>query len=384
VNVTVTNPAPGGGTSTAAPFAINNATPVLSSLAPTSTIAGSVAFTLTVNGTGFVNGAVVNFNGAARVTTFVSGVQITAAITAADVATVGSIPVTVTNPAPTAGPSAALTFTVNNPVPTVTTLGNTHAPGGTAFTLTVNGTNFVAGSVVNFNGKAEVTTFVSATQVTAAIPMGDVSTGGTVPVTVTNPAPGGGTTASTNFTIDDYALSVPTSTATVIAGQPAMYTITATPGTNGFAGAITFSAAVVGGGALPKGVGVAFVPATITPNAAPTSTMLTISTTARSLVPVPPARRPSPQAPVTYKLFGVLSAALAMAIFAASQLKTRQWRTAALIPALVIVLGVLVMGGCSSEFAQNPVGTPAGTTQIQVTASSGTLSHMTTVTLTVQ
>ena len=35
--------------------------PTISSLSPSSAVAGSAAFTLTVNGVGFVNGATVNF-----------------------------------------------------------------------------------------------------------------------------------------------------------------------------------------------------------------------------------------------------------------------------------------------------------------------------------
>jgi hypothetical protein len=40
------------------------------------------------------------------------------------------------------------------------------APGGPAFTLTVNGAGFVAGSVVNWNGSPRATTFVSSTKLT--------------------------------------------------------------------------------------------------------------------------------------------------------------------------------------------------------------------------
>ena len=105
-----------------------------------------------------------------KTTTFVSATQVTAAITAADIATAGTFNVSVTNPAPGGGASGNSPFTVNNPVPTITSLSPTSAiVGGVAFTLTVNGTNFVSGAVVNFNGNAKTTTFVSATQVTAAI-----------------------------------------------------------------------------------------------------------------------------------------------------------------------------------------------------------------------
>ncbi len=66
-------------------------------------------------------------------------------------------------------------------------------PGGSGFTLTVNGVGFVSGSVVNWNGSARVTTFVSKTQLTASILATDVAAKGTASVTVSSPAAGGGT-----------------------------------------------------------------------------------------------------------------------------------------------------------------------------------------------
>jgi hypothetical protein len=86
--------------------------PTLSSLSPSSTAAGSAAFTLTVTGTNFVNGSTVLWNGSARTTTFVSSTQLSAAITAADVSAAGSATVTVTNPSG-GGTSNALTFTIS-------------------------------------------------------------------------------------------------------------------------------------------------------------------------------------------------------------------------------------------------------------------------------
>jgi VCBS repeat protein/ASPM-SPD-2-Hydin domain-containing protein len=75
------------------------------------------------------------------------------------------------------------------------------APGGAAFTLTVNGTGFASGAVVNWNGSPRATTFVSASQVTAAILSTDIATAQTASVTVTNPAPGGGTSIPTPFEV---------------------------------------------------------------------------------------------------------------------------------------------------------------------------------------
>ncbi len=77
--------------------------------------------------------------------------------------------------------------------------------GGPAFTLTVNGTNFGAKAVVNWNGAPQTTTIVSGNQVMATIPAAAIAASGTVAVTVTNPGTpgtgiygGGGTLAETS------------------------------------------------------------------------------------------------------------------------------------------------------------------------------------------
>src|SRR3984893_252549 len=155
VSVTVTNPTPGGGTTAAQTFTVNNPVPTIATISPTNATAGGAGITLTVNGTNFNSSSVVNFNGNARTTTFVNATQVTASITAADIAATGTFNVTVTNPTPGGGTSGNSTFSVNNPAPAITSLSPSSAiVGGTAFTLTVNGTGFVSGAMVNFNGNA--------------------------------------------------------------------------------------------------------------------------------------------------------------------------------------------------------------------------------------
>src|SRR5439155_14204937 len=82
-----------------------------------------------------------------------------------------------------------------NPVPLISQplVPDAVAPGGAGFTLTVNGTGFVSGSVVNWNGSARATTFVSNSQLTVSILVSDIAIASTASVTVVNPSPGGGT-----------------------------------------------------------------------------------------------------------------------------------------------------------------------------------------------
>ena len=174
-------------------------TPVLTSLSPSTAVAGAGALTLTVTGSGFVSGSVVQWNGAALTTTFVGATQLTAAVPASDIASVGVAQVTVTNPG--VGTSNALPFTIQASAGnlSITSLSPSSATaGGGAFTLTVNGSGFspslnslqgpVPGSVVQWNGAALQTTFISSTQLTAAVPAGDLASAGTAQVSVANGA----------------------------------------------------------------------------------------------------------------------------------------------------------------------------------------------------
>jgi len=91
---------------------------------------------------------------------------------------------------------------IGNPVPSITSLSPTSAPAGAAaLTLTVNGSNFIASSQVSWNGSPRTTSFKTSSMLTAEINATDVGSQGTAAVTVSNPAPGGGTSNPTNFQI---------------------------------------------------------------------------------------------------------------------------------------------------------------------------------------
>ncbi|MEP7274167.1 MAG: hypothetical protein ABI882_21920, partial [Acidobacteriota bacterium] len=120
--------------------ASSNPVPTVSNISPTTTLAGGAGFQLTVNGTNFVNGAVVRWNGANRATNFVNSTQLQAQVLTSDIAVAGNATVTVFNPAPGGGVSpVGATFTITNPVAVLTGLNPSSAlAGAIAFTLTVN------------------------------------------------------------------------------------------------------------------------------------------------------------------------------------------------------------------------------------------------------
>jgi uncharacterized protein (TIGR03437 family) len=106
--------------------------------------------------------------------------------------------------------------------------------------LTVNGTGFVSNSQVNFDGNAKPTTFVSATQLKAQIDAADIIGVGQAAVTVVNPAPGGGTSNVSTFTI-------------VVGNAPVPVLTNISPNTIG-AGAATFALVATGSSFVPTSV----------------------------------------------------------------------------------------------------------------------------------
>ena len=77
--------------------------------------------------------------------------------------------------------------------------------GASAFTLTVNGTNFTSAATVLWNGTALTTTYVNATQLTAAVPASLVATASTPNVSVMTAS---GVSSAATFTITALTPSV--------------------------------------------------------------------------------------------------------------------------------------------------------------------------------
>ena len=156
-----------------------NALPLINApLVPGQKAPGSVAFTLTVNGTGFVSGATVNWNGNARTTTFVSSSRLTATINAADVATAGTASVTVSNPAPGGGVSNVAHFQIVKS-------GYTVAFGKLDYATDITPQDVAAG---DFNGDGIVDLAVATGNNSISVLLGEGD--GTFPTHVEYPAPG--------------------------------------------------------------------------------------------------------------------------------------------------------------------------------------------------
>jgi trimeric autotransporter adhesin len=202
--------------------------PSVSAIAPSSAMVGSGPFTLIVTGTGFVPCSFVQWGGASRATTtkYLSPTQLSVPVSAGDLVSPGTVAVTVSTPAPsgctpsatimcggTSSATAATTFTISGlSIGAVSVLGSSPPAASTpycsptGFTLDVTpatGTTFTSDTVVNWNGSPRPTTFVSATELQAAITYADTAFQGSVSVTVSNSE---STSAAASF-----SLSAPTS-----------------------------------------------------------------------------------------------------------------------------------------------------------------------------
>jgi len=97
-----------------------------------------------------------------------------------------------------------VTFTNSYQTPTVTGLWPpTGKAGSGATTITIFGTNFGAASVADIQGPPVVpltTTFISSTVLYAVIPAAQMAAGTTLTIYVSNPAPGGASVTTQNFT----------------------------------------------------------------------------------------------------------------------------------------------------------------------------------------
>jgi hypothetical protein len=203
--------------------------PTITSVAPPSKVAGSGAFTLTVNGTGFVSGtSIVRWNGSNRTTTFVSATQLTASILSTDITSSGTATITVANGVAV---SNGQTFTIDlagvpnislstSALSTMTTVTGT---ASSAQTYTVSGSNLTADVIVtaptNFEVSPNGTTYSGSITLTRT---GNVLVGQPVTIyaRVKASAPSGLYSATIDHTISGGTTKSIAVSATVIASKP--------------------------------------------------------------------------------------------------------------------------------------------------------------------
>ena len=200
--VAVSNPPPGGGVTAPVVFRVQYPAPQSTSLAPSTVAAGSIPTDVVVTGLGFFITSQITFDGAPAATTYQDPTHLKATLTAAQLANAGSISVRVVNSTPGGGTSTALAFTVTNGVPSIAALNPASVTAGSPDrTITINGSGFVSTSTAQSNGVLIMTTYVNPNTLTAVVPANHLINPGSVAITVTNPPPGGGTSAPRNLVV---------------------------------------------------------------------------------------------------------------------------------------------------------------------------------------
>src|SRR6266566_2926602 len=183
---------------------------------------------------------------------------------------------------------------------------------------------------------------------------------------------GGSTSAAITINIAnaDFSLGATPTSAAVIAGQSIQFMLTVTPA-GGFANNVTFSCSPI------TGITCTFNPAMVTPVNGTANTTLTVTTSAT----VPRYGLLMPD------LVGPCALLVALALFSFVMRQGGKLRTAraslltATAAAAIVALG-LAIGGCGGYGSSSQAN--RGTASVRVTAQSGTISHATTVTVTVQ
>jgi hypothetical protein len=241
---------PGGSTTSPQLFTVSApSAPTITSLNPASAVAGGAAFQLSVTGAGFMNGAVVLWNGSTLATGFVSATQVTAFIDSSLISSAGIANVSVQNP----GSPVSATVKLNINGPTITTLNpNSANAGDPGFNMTVTGTNFVPGSSVVWNGTPLPTSYVSATQIMASVPASSIAVSTSASVTVQNP--GGAISPSSPFTVGAPSLVIHTSSLPdAVVGAFYSQTLSASGGTQPYTWTLTSGSAPAGLALAPGG-----------------------------------------------------------------------------------------------------------------------------------
>lgn len=201
LNLSVHN-LPSGETSRQVPLKVFANRPFIQQVLPGWVTIGLPSLMVSVGGLGFRPDVVVSWDGVDRPTVIVDDGRLAFVLNGEDLAVAGQHTVRVRQQAAPFDSSPPRQFTVQNPRPTIAATTPRFSSAGHAdFTLAVDGTGYVPGAVVRWNGMARPTTFVSATRLTAAIPADDVVTAGSATLQVRNPDPADTASPPRSFSI---------------------------------------------------------------------------------------------------------------------------------------------------------------------------------------
>jgi uncharacterized repeat protein (TIGR01451 family) len=222
-------------------------------------------------------------------------------------------------------------------------------------TLTYRWTGpFPEGNGVVTGARPSVTLPLGASQVTLVVNDGEVDS-----------AP-----ANINVTVSDFAVDAGGASAAVPAGAAAKFTLSVTPKFGAFNAPVTFACSNA-----PPGMSCSFTPTTVTPGASGGTTQLSVATTQTS------ARAVLSREVLTW--MALLFAPFGVVVIVSRGGRKLWWTLLALIAvALIITIGC--GGGTVNGLQTQTTTRPSTTTTLTVSATSGGITHATTVTITTQ
>ncbi len=234
-------------------------------------------------------------------------------------------------------------------------------------------------NIGTLNAAATATVTVIVTPVAPVLPGGPVSLGNSGQAFVGQALKA---TSSANATVNDFSIKVAPVTATVPAGVPAAFTATVAPSSNsGFPDSVSISC----GSGLPTGA--TCLPGNNNPipnlNTGPQSSQLVINTTARVTTTTDLGHGSGLGIPFYATLLPVSGLALLGAGLGGKRSRRRRWLMGLCLGAIFAL--ILFLAGCGSKSTTTTTtGTPAGTYSVTVSATSGSATRSTVVTLVVQ
>ncbi|HSQ79016.1 MAG TPA: SBBP repeat-containing protein, partial [Candidatus Bathyarchaeia archaeon] len=173
---------------------------------PTATAAGS-HLTIRLEGTDFVYGAIAYWKGSPRPTTLISDAELSFEVFTNDLSDGGTAEIYLRNPdGEAAGP---VHLQLNNPIPVLDSFSPPAGTAGGSADLRLLGSDFVVSSRARWNGEILPSGYTGPGALLATIPAADLATGGEFEVSVVNPAPEGGVSATLTYRIATFALSAP-------------------------------------------------------------------------------------------------------------------------------------------------------------------------------
>ena len=165
---------------------------LLTAIEPQTSVLGNGDIALTVLGENFDGSNTIFWNDSALTTTLLDSNTLTASVPEAQATSAGAYQVSVGINLVSGLTTAALPFSVENPQASINSLvPDLVLLGSAGITLLVNGTDFVDGAVVIWNGDQRTTSFINSQQLSIELSDSDLERNGVIPVVVLNPEPVG-------------------------------------------------------------------------------------------------------------------------------------------------------------------------------------------------